>query len=247
MHRLLFLVSAIPLLGQEAFFHVSKAGNGFETKLVLENREVYGLQYTYVVRAYDEQGNLLADTTFFVYNGGALPRLRTITMADINADRELISHLSVRSERTPAEENTHCYLFYEASNGEGSPVTVGPTFHKAHEWQLFPSNWETTADGIAVINRGSEATNVMVQQVDYYGNVLATIVIEEDLAPLGKTTFILGAPGNTPFLAQQDTFFKIVSQPSEVFVTSINANAQAFWMNHVTPVLPQDWGKAKNK
>lgn len=246
MSRLLFfLVSALPLFGQEAFFHVSKAGNGFETKLVVESRGTYeSAPFIYLVKAYSEQGSLLSESSILVRVATFQPRLRAIAMGYLSENRELISHFSIKSTRTPVEENTFCYVSYEASSGTGEPVTIGPSFKKAHEWQLFPSNWNTTADGIAIINCGSDSTEVKVQQVDYLGNVLATIVIDDDLVSFGKTTFIIGGPGNTPFLAQQDSLFRIISQPSEVFVVSIKTvnteSSQYLWVNHVTPVFPVD-------
>ncbi len=73
----------------------------------------------------------------------------------------------------------------------------------------FSGDWDVVFDGIAVVNMGSEATDVRVRQKRLRGGTINEVTAITNLAPRAKGLYVIGSPSGSEFSDTQDTYCEI--------------------------------------
>ncbi len=226
----LMLASAFGAFGQMRMIpHVTRIGGGFATTVLIENRSVSNQDIN--LTPYDSDGNLLT-----AYQSVIEPGLtHSATIAELFADADRVSHFAI-----DADDNVRVSVIYDFVGGNSSPAHVPESSEEASRWRVFPGNWNTVFDGLAVVNSGSEATDVWVSQRDLEGNYLKAVKIVEQLAPNAKTLYVIGSPDESEFDRETPSYFEI-SADRKLSVTALRgtltgSELRLLWSNHSVAV-----------
>ena len=218
--------------------HVTKVGGGFETTVYAENSG--SDQASFSLQGYDEDGNPLTLVTQTLDPG----TIESFPMADLFGSSSAISHFTIVN----TDETLRIFVSYRIANGPGSAAHLMEKSTLSKRWRLFPGDWDVIFDGIAVINMGSSSTDIKVSQIDFDGDPINSVIVKEDLAPLAKALYVIGAPGNKPFLPQNASFEVSGSQELAIIAlrgTPPGASTGYLWENTTAPlseeiVVPQE-------
>jgi penicillin amidase len=183
---------------QRIISHVTRAGGGFATEVIIENNAV--LDQTITLSPFDEAGNALTAIDIDI---AALGVTKTDSTA-LFADGEAVSHFLIN-----APEDVLVKVSYNFAGGAGSPAQVPETTDQGSIWRIFPGDWSQIFDGIAVVNTGGSATDVWVAQKDFAGNVIQSTRAATALAPNAKGLFVIGSPADSVFTPTPETYFEI--------------------------------------
>ena len=82
-------------------------------------------------------------------------------------------------------------------------------------------------------------THVKIGRHDILGS-LASMVVDEDLPPMGKALVQLGSPGAQPFTPTDGASFLIKSTVGDIFIVSISTasvpTGNFLWVNQADPI-----------
>ena len=210
--------------------HVTKVGGGFTTTVYAENTGA--TEATFSLQAFDQNGNTLNTATRMVEPGS----ISSFSVEELFGAGSAVSHCTIEGPL----ETFRVFVSYRVLEGPGSEAHLSETSMQSKRWLMFPGDWSVIFDGIAVVNMGSDATDVRVSQVDFNGNAINSIVVAEDLAPKAKVLYVIGAPGNTPFEMRSDSTFEI-SASQLLGVTALRgtppgAETGYLWENIAAPL-----------
>ena len=179
--------------------HVTRSGGGFTTTLIMENNSISEQAYT--LTPYDADGNMMAA------HQGAIPGGQTIQ----STTGELFPGLEVAHLAIEASDEVSASASYNFASGPGSPAQVAASASMASRWRLFPGNWSNIFDGIAVVNKGEEATDVWVSHRNAAGDYLNSVRVAQNLAPNAKALYVIGDPNSSAFQSEAGSYFEVTA------------------------------------
>ena len=216
---LLFLITP-HLFGQMRMIpHLTRAGGGFTTTVIIENRSVDVRNYT--LTPYDQSGVALDP---FVRSIGG----QTVASFPATDIAESASHFAIEGEDITVT------VTYTSTSG-GSPAHVEETSRLGAAHRLFAGDWSVVFDGFAAVNTGTEAADVMVTQKNSSG-VIQEVVAIAGLAPNAKGLYIIGDPNGSAFTAQDGVYYEI-SSTQELAITALRGDVPGrsfLWTNEAT-------------
>lgn len=195
----LFLFLFVPLMAQQNIVpHVTRQNGGFVTHIILENQSVVDQSVT--LQPYAESGAALTPRNVNL-NANAS---RSISVQDVfSADALLVSHF------THDNDAVRAYVTYQSSQEPSTPAHVAQSEAQASRYSLFVGDWSVVFDGIAVVNTGDEAVDVWVAQRRLDGTVVKAVRAIQDLEPMAKGLYVIGAPEGSDFEAMEDAYFDV--------------------------------------
>lgn len=174
--------------------HLTRADGGFTSEILLQNAS--NGPATYTIRSFKQDGSELPE----VSGTAAAQTTMRLQPADLLGSSDA-SHFVV--ERSAAQ--LEAFVTYANATGTGSPAQVSASRLESTSWFLYAGNWDEVFDGIAVVNGGSRAANIYIQQVSANPVKAERIACERvisDLASHAKGLYVVGSPGGgTPFSA----------------------------------------------
>ena len=176
--------------------HITKVGGDYETTVIAENTG--DDQAAFSLQGYDRNGSALNLVSRTIESDS----INSFSMVELFGSGSSISHIIIVN--TP--ETLRVFASYRIAAGPGSAAHLPETSTQSKRWRLFPGDWDVIFDGIAVVNMGASSTDIKVSQVDFNGDVINSVPVAENLAPHAKALYVIGAPGNTPFLPQNASF-----------------------------------------
>ncbi len=197
--------------------HVTSPTGGFTTQVILTNPT--GSDQSYTIAAYDITGRQLG-----VFTGIASANSVMESSANEFFGTTAVSHFQINED-----SKVNVSVAYQSVSG-GSPAHLNESSKQATTWSLFPGDWSTVIDGVAVINTGSDATDIVVRQLAHSGALISEKVVVSDLAPFEKGLFLL----DEDFTAQPQTYFEISGGSSELAVVAIRferSSSSFMWQN----------------
>ncbi len=197
--------------------HVTRSDGNYTTQLILTNPSASDQHF--VLYGYDADGNVFAEVT------DTLPAGET---AEYNArdyfQNDAISHIVIDDNAA-----IHVAVAYQAKVG-GSPAHVGESNRQAHSWRLFPGDWNTVSDGLAVVNTSDHATDIVVRQRAQNGTILDEQIGQANLVPFGKALIVL----DDTFTAVPGAYFEVSSADATLSVLALRfekPNSTFLWQN----------------
>lgn len=223
---LLLLVCASFSLAQTRIIpHVTVTGNGFTTDILLENSSV--LNQDIVLTPFSSDGAALTPITMTV---PAQSVSQSPTTQVFGGD---ISHFTIQ-----ADDSVKVSAVYDF-DGTGAPAHVPETTDQASSFRIHPGDWSQVFDGLAVVNMGSEATDVWIRQRDFAGNIIQTLPLREALAANQKALFVIGAPNGSPFTFNAQSYFEVYGNQMLSVValrgTLSGSDLGVLWANDASP------------
>lgn len=200
--------------------HITPNGD-FQTRVILSNPENF--QQTVQLEASDMGGldlglfevDLLANETAFL-------------TTDELFGGSAVSHFDIA-----AGTQVGVTLAYQANKDVSGPAHVGISSQTADIWRIYPGNPDVTWDGLAIVNRGSAPTDVLIVQRDQAGFVVNDVLAITDLQPNAKGLFVIS--GALP--VGVNTYYEIsTSQPTSITALRGNLASDFFWENFAIPV-----------
>lgn len=189
--------------------HLTRAGGGFQTQIILENTTDATQPYQF--HAFDASGNPVGIVSG-IHQPKSISNLSPDGLFGVNSD---VSHFTIE-----ASSGITVAVAYSAASGPGSPAHIRESSVQAKTWRVYAGNWDLIFDGFAAINLGSAATDVSVAQIDANGNDLQVKSARTGLAPNAKTLYVLG----DAFQPMDNVYYEIrATQP--ISVTSLRGTA----------------------
>jgi len=226
---LLFLVSLSAWAQSRLIPHLTSSTGGFQSTLILENSSD-------LPQPYQLQGKTAAGA-LTISQAGTLQPGQTVWQ---NAASWLGASAAYLVIQPGTAEAIEISVAYQASSGVSSAAHLRSTSDYAPRWRLFAGNWDEVFDGVAVINMGSQVTQVTLHQLDGGDAELASLNLIPSLAPGAKALAILGAPGNQPIGNRQDVVYEVRSaQPLALTAlrgTLLGAPINLLWSNAAWPL-----------
>lgn len=197
--------------------HLTRADGGFTTQVILTNPTQS--DQNYVIAGFDESG-----TQTGAYTGTVAAGTVTQSSASDFFGGDPVSHFMISDG-----SRVNVTIAYQSVNG-GSPAHVNETPNQATTWRLFPGDWSTVIDGIAVVNSSTTATDITVRHKALDGTLVSETVAIANLAPMGKGLYVL----DEGFTAQPQSYFEISGGDSELAVTALRferPDSSFMWQN----------------
>lgn len=217
-----FLFCRLTLMAQTRIIpHLTRPGS-FNTTILVENLAVAPLEYS--LTPYDEAGNPLTPIRTAI-NGMSV---QTFSPAELFNGQVGVSHFEIEGE------DVRVTVAYTAALG-GSPAHVGENTTRAARYRIFPGDWSRVFDGCAVVNTGTEVTDVWVTQWDFDNQALKTVKAIEGLAPMAKGLYIIGSPSGSEFENQSSSWFEVHAH-QKLAITALRGNipnSDLLWVNQV--------------
>ncbi|CAM2065759.1 hypothetical protein SCOR_10295 [Sulfidibacter corallicola] len=205
--------------------HVTSATGGFGTELILTNLGDQAQNYR--LTAYATDGALIDHVEGLI--GGGVTVFET---ASTFFGSDQVSHI----EFTPSD-TLEVGASYSRIEGSFGRAHVQATGEASTGWRFFPGNLDVTWDGLAVINTGDSAADVVLTQFNANGAALRSETIIPSLAPNAKGLFVV--PNTYPNL--DEAFFEVSSAQRLAFVALRGNHESTFlWENSALPVTPSD-------
>lgn len=162
--------------------HITDINGGFATSIVVENTGATTQSLT--LTPYASDGTAL-DAVQLDVDASSVFRSEAHALLGDSA-----SHFTIEGS-----DDVKVNTFYDFKSGaNASPAFVGESQEQGSSWRLFPGNWDQVFDGIAVVNTGSEPTDVWIAQKDDHNNVVTAKKVADQLAPNAKALFVVGSP-----------------------------------------------------
>jgi len=233
MSILLFICAAPALFSQIRIVpHVTTADGGFSTTVVIENTSVVSQVVT--LTPFDKDGNQL---------DASQQTLAAHSVLRSNAHELLgndTSHFTIEGS-----DDIKVNTYYDFKAGGSSPAFVGESTSQGSIWRIFPGNWDKVFDGIAIVNTGSSATDVWINQKNEQNEIVATKKIWSDLAPNAKTLFVIGSPSLREF-SDENSYFE-VSSSQMLAVTALQGTLENETLNLLLASESRPLGKSSSK
>ena len=204
--------------------HVTPATASFTTRIMLTNTSTAAA--TWHLTAYDENGLVLGEEDGTL--AGDSMRAYAIS--------ELFPAMAVTNiDLTASDPGISAAFSYQANGQGGGPAHLGEASMQAHIWYLFPGNAEVVWDGVAVLNLGSERSEVLVELLDENGQVLQTERpwVLRHLDPNSRAVYTM----NADFDIIPNTQFRLTAE-EPVMVTALRGNLPSstfLWENAALP------------
>ena len=224
----ILLVPAFLLGQQRVISHLTSPGGGFTTTVYLQNT-------TGDPQDYDLQPFNGAGVSLPVVSGTIGPQSTyQFTVSDLFNSTD-VSHFYI----SESSGNISVLVAYRILDGPGSPAHVQESSLLSAMWRLFPGDWSQVFDGFAVVNTGSEATDVFLRQVDFSGLVLETVSVTSGLSPNAKALYVIGGPNGSAFEPRLDAFFEITAS-QDLAITALRGTVPGapvgfLWENKALP------------
>lgn len=178
--------------------HLTAPNGGFKTSVIVQNELRSSTSYR--LQPYAADGSALTPVEGEIGGRGQIALDATELFTNAN-----VSHLVVEGDDVTVS------VSYQVASGRGSPAHVIESSVQLKNWRIFAGNWALVFDGFAVINAGSQATDIAVKQVANDGVVIQELTAVADLQPWQKGLFVLGGPQGSEFIETQGAHFEIVA------------------------------------
>lgn len=205
--------------------HVTQSGGGFTTDVVLRNN--YGTTLPYHLTAFDSAGETLEELN------GTLAALTSVRLAS----SEFFSVSGVSHFAKSNDTLISVGVSYQANTAGAGVANVLESAANSDFWLIQPGQQDLSWDGLAVVNRGSQATPIVVEQRDQQGGLIKSAMVHSGLTPNGKALYVLTSDFD---LTHQNALFHIrTEQPVGVIALRGTPSNAVLWQNLAMP-LPQD-------
>jgi len=197
--------------------HLTRADAGFTTQVILTNPT--DRDQSYIMVAFDITG-----TQIDTFTGMVAANTITETSAHDFFGTMDVSHLQINET-----SKVNVSIAYQSANG-GSPAHLNESSKQATTWTLFPGDWSTVTDGIAVVNTSTETTDIVVRQMALDGTVLSQAVAIADLGPFAKGLYLF----ETDFAPQLQSYFEVSGGASTLAMVAVRferPNSNFMWEN----------------
>jgi formylglycine-generating enzyme required for sulfatase activity len=214
----LFLFSLHSPADDRCISHLTKDGGLFQTRIIIRN--LGDGQGVLRMQPYGQDG-----TAF-------LPATRILEGKEViyTSPLSLFGSSSISHFTISGDDFVKVTVNYTSIFDHGSPVHIHETSIQSKAWLIYPANWESVWDGLAVVNFNDQETQLKINQRDSAGVVIRTI----SLGNLTANSKKLYLPG-TEFSGVQDSVFEVIST-LPVAITALQGDyTQKFlWVN--TPI-----------
>jgi len=208
--------------------HVTRAGGLFETLLTITNNS--GNASSITLQPYDTAGARLspqlvqlAPWEFGTWPTGTVFPSQNVSHFSITGD----SHVVVTAG-------------YRLASGLGATAHVNETSLRGNYFAMYPGEWDTIFDGMALINLSTNRADISTSQVAKNGKVLSTKIFKRGLAPYAKTLAVFG----NEFANVPDSLIQIQSS-QEVAILLLRGtypDASPGYLYQTSPILNQASG-----
>ena len=205
--------------------HVTNYDGEFSSYIIIENLSSEPQAYTLMPYAMD--GSALTSVESEMTAGTT----SMFSVDDLFEEASQVSHFAVTGDVSVA-------ISYKIKEGRGSAAHVSANPTKASRYKFFAGNWSEIFDGIAVVNRGSEAADIWVCQKDSNGKIVQSVKAIAGLVPMAKGLYVIGAPAGSSFIAEAGSYFEVYANQS-FSITSLRgtppgAEVGYLWSNEAT-------------
>ncbi len=214
---MLFVAVTSAMAQRRMIAHVTRNDGNFTTQIILTNSTTNPQHF--VLYGYDAQGNEVGTVVDEVHAGHTV-EVNANTLFESNT----LSHIVIDDSA-----HIHVAVAYQAKTG-GSPAHVGESDRQAYTWRMFPGDWNTVSDGLAVVNTGENTTDVVIRQRAQDGSILSEHVGQAALAPWSKALIVL----DDHFTAVAGSYFEVSSADVALAVTALRfekPNSTFLWQN----------------
>ena len=202
--------------------HLTQAGGGFSTTILIENRG--SSSATLQLQPYTASGQALENTDVTIPGGTTLSEQAVVLLPDGSA----YFHIE-------ASNDIQVMVAYQVASGQGSPAHLGETREQSTSWRIFPGNWDIVFDGVAVVNLGTESTDVQIEHHLMDGSLIQSLTALSDLGPNQKQLYVIGSPSGSSFDSGIEGYFDLkATQPivmASLRGTPPNAPIGYLWEN----------------
>jgi len=200
----MFLIGTLAQAQTRIIPHLTRVGGGFETQIILENTSTTTQPYQF--NTYDTQGNPVG-----ISSGIMLASTTSSVAPETFFGSNDVSHFTI-----DASSGISVAVAYRAIDGPGSPAHVRESTLQASTWRIYAGDWNLIFDGFAVINTGTQPTDITVVQLDESARVIDQIQARASLDPMAKALFVLG----DAFDIMEDVYYEVrATQP--IAITSL--------------------------
>ena len=195
--------------------HVTGSLGDFATTVTLENSSL--AQKSFAIIPYDEAGNALEAVT------GNMAAFEVLSLpASTLFKGSNVSHFVV------AKGGPEVSVTYSNKGPSSHPRKA--SMKQASQWDFKPGDWSTEFDSVAVVNRGTEPTDVWIAQKTDKGTILQSTKIATALEPNAKITYLIGSPEGSVFKQRANTHF-LVSADQALSLTAVTVNLKTGAVN----------------
>jgi len=199
--------------------HLTRPDGPFQTRVLLLNNaaEERGYRFT----AYDQNGDAIGLIQ------GSLEAYEAFEQdAPVFFRNTPVSHFTIA-----LGEDIQAFVVYASAAGDGSPAHVVEQSQQAELWRFSAGNWSESYDAIAVVNTGTEPTEILLRQISAAGRVIDSHVLGE-AAPMAKVLAVT----SQLFPAMADGYYEVeANQPLALVALRGDATSRFFWQNPAVP------------
>lgn len=223
------LIAGISLWAKDHYLtHITQPGGGFTTQIIISNPSLVSASYTLI--PYDASGTSLPEVS-----GAMTPQTTvTYTVEALFGEGVRPTHAVIVGGAGELEFR----LAYRCVAAASSAAHVEETRNTGKRFRLLCGDWRVVFDGIAVVNTGTKACDVWVDQIDENGSRVQRVKAIAQVPPMGKGSTVIGAPGIGIFQAQENAMFEITAdQPLACLAlrgTPPDASLGVLWQNPTT-------------
>ena len=210
--------------------HLTRASGGFTTQVILTNPTQ--TEQSYAILAYNESGMEIGSFS------GIVP---ADTIVETSAS-DFFGTMDVSHFQINNGSKVNVSIAYQADT-RGSPAHLNESSKQATTWTLFPGDWSTVIDGIAVVNTSPDAADIVVRQMAQDGTVLSETVAVTGLAPFAKGLYLL----EEDFTSQPQTYFQVSGGASTLAMVAVRferPDSSFMWENLTLEFETQDQEEA---
>ena len=213
-----FFLAGVILAGQtRVLSHISRRSGGFEPGIILANMDTTQAR-SFSLRPYEQSGTPAVEVSGVL----APDETRSVSLIDLFGTEE-ISHVVIEGDREVRLSTT-----YESVSGLGSPVHVHESSEQSATWRLYPGNWEVVWDGIALVNTGTEPTDVLIEQKTKSGVTIAEYSSMPTVKVFEKALLVMG----DHFVSNPEQHFEVTaSQPLAITAIRGSRDNAFLWEN----------------
>lgn len=161
--------------------HITKLGGLFQTSFTLSNQSANAGSIT--LHPYDSAGNRLAEKTYNLAPWQFQSFTTTSQFPGVD-----VSHISISGDKTVVVTAA-----YRIASGPGATAHVNETSHRGNTFTIYPGEWDTIFDGMALVNLSTSPADINAVQYSKQGKVLSEIHLKDSLAPYAKTLAVFGS------------------------------------------------------
>lgn len=214
---LLTLLISVSLSGQVRIIpHLSKTAGGFTPGLIIGNFENSASNFSFTPYNQDGtamtkvQGSIAGDETGYY------------TLSEIFGT-DNVSHFTIS-----ADDSIRVSTTYESTSGDGSPAHVHESCTQSLLWRVYPGDWDVIWDGMAVVNTGTDSTDVVITQKSETGTTIKSITAISDLGVFAKGLIVFGSA----FSKVEHSHFEITADQPIAITSLRGSNNNTFlWEN----------------